>query len=617
MKTLLKWSLRLVIAVVALLIVVAIALMIFFNSEQIKSTLITQVKERTGAELVIEQDLSLSFFPWLAIETGGISLSQPPAFSQTDPALTIGAVSASIKLMPLFSGDIEVGAVTVSDATLNMMTGLQGKSNLQAFSEAMQKGQTTEVTQEEASEARVLDLTLQKLELNNFTVNQFDANNKLSQSFTLEQLMIEDFRPGEFRPVAANGKIAGEVNKPVMKWALAGDLKVSQDFKQVNVQKMDASVDNVSSTIQTIGLAGTLSIALGDKNILIEHQGSVSLDQQKVLIKTSADLGNTNDIKVSLNADTLVLDQLMATSGKKESTAEGEADFSPVANFLNKSRIQGDLAIGSLNLKNTKFTQVTAKVFNKGATVHLNPFKAQAFQGELATTASVNFASQPLALVVQPDLKNIQVGDLLAAFFDFERLSGLGALELDMQTKGADAKQMLQNLSGTGHINLSDGALMGIDIEKLIASGLSLQTLNAESYSGKTVFAGLKGDIKANNGVIDLSNFAINSPVFDLVGKATTDANKESIGGNFQLVLKGALKEQLEAKYPKLAGKKLPFELKGTWTEPKANIDYEAILKAEYQGEIDEKKQELEGKAKEQVEDKLKDLLRRKKEDDQ
>lgn len=617
MKILLKWSLRLVIAVVALFIVAAVALMIFFNSEQLKTTLTKQVKEKTGSELVIEQDLSLSFFPWLAIETGGISLSQPPAFPQNNPALTVGAVSASIKLMPLFRGDIEVGAVTVSDATLNMTTGPQGKSNLQAFTEALQKADSKQDTQQTASESQPMELSLQKLELNNFTVNQFDASNKLGQSFTLDQLMIEDFRPGEFRPVSAKGKIASEANAGSIKWALGGDLKVGKDFKQFDVQKMDATVENVSKTIQKIGLAGSLSVAMADKSTQIEQQGTVTLNDQPVKLKASAALGDINDIKVSLNADTLTLDQFMATSGKKDTEAQPAADLSPVADFLKQSRIQGELAIGSLNLKNTKFTQVSAKLFNKGATLHLDPFNAQAFQGSLATTASVDFASKPLALAVQPDLKNIQIGDLLAAFFDFERLSGLGGLDLDMKTKGADAKQMLQNLNGTGHINLSDGALMGIDIEKLIASGLSLQSLNKESYSGKTVFAGLKGDIKANNGIIDLSNFAINSPVFDLVGKATTDANKESIGGNFQLVLKGVLKEQVETKYPKLKDKKLPFELKGTWAEPKANIDYEAILKAEYQGKIDEKKEELEDKAKKELEDKvddkLKDFLRRKK----
>lgn len=614
MKTLFKWSLRLIIAIVALFIVAAVALIIFFNSDQLKTTLTKQVKEKTGAELVIEQDLSLSFFPWLAIETGGIALSQPPGFNQDKSALEIGAVSASIKLLPLISGDIEVGAVSLTDATLNITQGPQGKSNLQAFTEALQKKGEADTAQDPSTTKEALELSLQKLELTNFTVNQFDSNNKLGQSITLEQLVIEDFHPGEFRPVSARGKIAGEVNQPVMKWSLAGDLKVSQDFKQVDIQKMDASVDNVSSSIQSIGLTGVLSIAQGEST-LIEHKGAVTLDGQKVQLNASAGLGKVNDIKVSMSADSLTLDQFLATSSKEEVGAKPAADLSPIADFLKPSRIQGDLAIGSLNLKNSKFTDVTAKLFNKGATLHLDPFKAKAFQGELSTTASVDFASKPLALAVQPDLNNIQIGDLLAAFFDFERLSGLGGLDLDMKTKGSDAKQMLQNLNGTGHINLSDGALMGIDIEKLIASGLSLQSLNKETYSGKTVFAGMKGDLKANNGVIDLSNFAINSPVFDLVGKATTDANKESIGGSFQLVLKGALKEQVEAKYPKLAGKKLPFELKGTWAEPKANIDYEAIIKAEYQGKIDEKKEELEDKVKDELEDKLGDFLKKKKKD--
>lgn len=615
MKTLFKWSLRLIIAVVALFIVAAVALIIFFNSDQLKTTLTNQVKEKTGAELVIKQDLSLSFFPWLAIETGGISLSQPPAFNQDKPALEIGAVSASIKLLPLISGDIEVGAVLLTDATLNMTQGPQGKSNLQAFTEALQKKDKTAGAQDTSATADALDLSLQKLELNSFTINQYDTSNKLNQSYTLEQLVIEDFRPGEFRPVIANGKIAREINQSVMKWALAGDLKISKDFKQIDFQNMDANVDNVSSTIQSIGLKGVLSVSQGKDSTLIEHKGAVTLDSQKVQVNASAGLGKINDIKVSLKADSLTLDQFMATSSKTKVEEKPAADLSPVADFLKQSRIQGDLAIGSLKMKNTQFTDVSAKLFNKGATFHLDPFKAKAFQGSLATTASVDFASKPLALAVQPDLNNIQIGDLLAAFFDFERLSGLGALDLDMKTKGADVKQMLQNLNGTGHINLSDGALMGIDIEKLIASGLSLQTLNRENYSGKTVFAGMKGDLKANNGIIDLSNFAINSPVFDLVGKATTDANKESIGGNFQLVLKGALKEQVEAKYPKLAGKNLPFELKGTWTEPAANIDYEALLKAEYQGKIDEKKEELEDKVKDELEGKLGDIFKKKKKD--
>jgi AsmA protein len=69
----------------------------------------------------------------------------------------------------------------------------------------------------------------------------------------------------------------------------------------------------------------------------------------------------------------------------------------------------------------------------------------------------------------------------------------------------------------------------------------------------------------------------------------------------------------VEEKYPKLKDRKLPFELKGSWTEPKASIDIEAMLKAEYQDKIDKKKDELEDKAKDKLKDKLGDIFNRKK----
>ena len=194
-----------------------------------------------------------------------------------------------------------------------------------------------------------------------------------------------------------------------------------------------------------------------------------------------------------------------------------------------------------------------------------------------------------------------------------DKLSGLGELDLNMKTKGAGVKEMLQNLSGTGNLQLTDGAFNGIDIEKLIQSGLSLESLNKQNYSGKTSFANLSSNIKANKGLIELPDFKLNSPVFDLVGKASTNANQETLAGNFQLSLKGKLKELVEQKYPKLQGKKLPFELKGTWAEPKASIDIEALLKAEYQDKIDKKKEELEDKAKDKLKDKLGDIFNRKK----
>lgn len=614
MKRLFKWILGLLGTVVALVLVLGIVAVIFFNSDELKNQLVKKVKAETTADLVIEQELSLGFFPWLQVETGGVTLSQPASFKSDKTLLKVDKVAASIKLMPLLSGDIEVGSVELSGAELNLLRDKAGRSNIEALVNAKDKTVEAEETQSDAA-SKPGALSLDSLSLKDFTLNQYDYSQKLSQSFHLNSLEVSDFKPESTTPVSASGSLkAGDSQS---EWSLSGDLWVGGDFKQFKVGGLDAELEGLSEQLNTIGLSGDLELSMADKTTQLNHQGKVNLNGQPISMQLNAGFSTFKDIDVKLSAERLELEQFMAASaGEKTSKQSGAMDLSPVADFLKRARVKGQLDVGQLILKNATFSNVSANLRNKGTTLFLDPFKADAFQGHMETVASVDFAAKPLALSVQPDFDNIQIGDLLAAFFELDKLSGLGELNLNMKTKGADVKQMLQNLNGSGNLQLTDGAFNGIDIEKLIQSGLSLQSLNKESYSGKTSFANLSSNIKANQGLIELPDFKLNSPVFDLVGKASTNANQETLAGNFQLVLKGQLKEVVEEKYPKLKGKKLPFELKGTWAEPKASIDFEAMLKAEYQGKIDEKKKELEDKAKDELKDKLGDIFNRKKDND-
>lgn len=614
MKRIFKWILALLGTLVALILVLGIVAVIFFNSDELKSQIVKTVKAETTADLVIEQELSLGFFPWLQVETGGVTLSQPATFKSDKQLLKVEQVAASIKLMPLLSGDIEVGSVELSGAELNLLRDKSGRSNIEALVNAKDKQPAANEDATDSS-SQPGALSLDSLSLKDFTLNQYDYNQQLSQSFHLTSLEVSDFEPETVTPVTAEGSLqAGDSQS---EWGLSGDLWVGSDFKQFKVSQLDAELEGLSKQLQNIGLTGDLELSMEDKTTKLSHKGKIDLNGQPIDLQLNAGFSTFKDIDVTLSTERLELENfLAATGGEKAPAQSGDLDLSPVADFLKRARVKGQLEVGQLILKNATFSNVSANLRNKGTTLFLDPFKADAFQGHMETIASVNFASQPLALSVQPDFDNIQIGDLLAAFFELDKLSGLGELDLNMKTKGADVKQMLQNLNGTGNLTLSDGAFNGIDIEKLIQSGLSLQSLNKDSYSGKTSFANLSSNIKANQGLIEMPDFKLNSPVFDLIGKASTNANKETLAGNFQLVLKGKLKEAMEAKYPKLKDRKLPFELKGTWAEPKASIDIEAMLKAEYQDKIDDKKKELEDKAKDELKDKLGDLFNRKKDDD-
>ncbi|GAA0201712.1 hypothetical protein GCM10009123_06270 [Kangiella japonica] len=616
MKRLFKWILGIVSTLIVLILALGIVAVIFFNSDELKNQLVKKVKAETSADLVIEKELSLSFFPWLQIETGGVTLSQPESFKSDKHLMRVGQVAASIKLMPLFSGDIEVGAIELSGAELNLLRDNNGRSNIESLVNAKESTSSTKTSDtKEASESSISkqgSLSLESLVLTDFTLNQYDYAEKLSQSFHLNKLEVNDFAPESSTPISATGTLQADGAKT--DWGLSGDLWVGADFKKFKVSELDAELEGLSEQLKNIALTGNLELNMANKTTQVQHQGVVRLNDQPINIQLNAGFSTFKDIDVKLSSKRLELEGLMAaTAGQNKPKQTKPLDLSPIADFLKRARVKGQLEVGELVLKNATFNQVSANLRNKGTTLFLDPFKADAFQGHMETVASVNFAAKPLALSIQPDFNNIQIGDLLAAFFEMDKLSGLGELDLNMKTNGAGVKQMLQNLSGTGNLQLTDGAFNGIDIEKLIQSGLSLESLNKQNYSGKTSFANLSSNIKANNGLIELPDFKLNSPVFDLVGKASTNANQETLAGNFQLSLKGKLKELVDQKYPKLQGKALPFELKGTWAEPKASIDIEALLKAEYQEKVEQKKEELEDKAKDKLKDKLGDIFNRKK----
>lgn len=114
--------------VAALLIVASIALVALFNPNDYKGYVTDWVETNTGRQLAIEDDLELSFFPWLAVETGGITVGNAAGFDGSDFA-AIDRVSARVRLVPLFSGQIEIGTVSIDGLDLNLATTAEGRTN--------------------------------------------------------------------------------------------------------------------------------------------------------------------------------------------------------------------------------------------------------------------------------------------------------------------------------------------------------------------------------------------------------------------------------------------------------------------------------------------------------
>jgi uncharacterized protein involved in outer membrane biogenesis len=139
-------------AVTTLLVIAAVLVAALFDPNDYKGVATDAFTARTGRTLVVEQDLELSFFPWLAVETGGITIGNAAGFETAGgrappgsapgtpgdalPFATIERAAARVKLLPLLSRKVEIGTIELDGLYLNLARDAERRGNWQDLLDA-------------------------------------------------------------------------------------------------------------------------------------------------------------------------------------------------------------------------------------------------------------------------------------------------------------------------------------------------------------------------------------------------------------------------------------------------------------------------------------------------
>ena len=112
------------VAVVTLFLLGAVYFSLFFDANDFREDISGAVAKQTGRELVIEGDVSLSLFPWFAIEVG-----PTPGFGD-EPFAKFDRAKLSVRLLPmLLSREIAVNTAELEALTLNLQVNSRGANN--------------------------------------------------------------------------------------------------------------------------------------------------------------------------------------------------------------------------------------------------------------------------------------------------------------------------------------------------------------------------------------------------------------------------------------------------------------------------------------------------------
>lgn len=480
--------------IAAILIAIA-ALVMFVNPNQFKPLIIEQAKAQTGFDLVIDGDISWSFFPHLGFEIGKTQVLNPAKGFKQAQVVKIDQAALDISVLPLFDKELNIGNVTLTGADIFIQKLNNGQSNLDIVQQSVQdkaieqdKEQTSDQEQSTSTTtASPWNITLAGITVDNAQLVMLDdesgSNLTLSDvNFSLSQFSFNEWSKAEF-------DITGQQNKQSFSASGKTEFKISQDLSdyQLRGTELEGQFSDPATNIKKATLvlesfqfnsvskmALTVNGTVSGMDVDVKQSASIMLDKAMTKLKVQ-------NISVTGNIE-----------GKALPLSPINLDVASDISFdLEKQYLEvvlKQLAINELLFDGTAQLSLAPSIPKVVFELHSPEINVDTLLGQMETTSK------------QPEEENKTA---------------------TQESNSTPTAQVEPDLSATRSLDVT-GA---ITIDKLTASNAKLQNVQTQ--------------FKVNRGLIDLQKFSANLYEGSINANAKIDARKDVASYTVHKSLKG------------------------------------------------------------------------------
>jgi AsmA protein len=362
----LKWILIVLAAVVVLLIGTVVAIVVLVDPNAYKDEIAQAVERRTGRELVIEGDISLTFFPWLGLELGRAHLSDAPGFGD-QPFVQLDGARLAVAVWPLLSErKLVLDKIVVDGLGVRLIRDQQGRGNWEDLVERFAKEEQppAEPAPQEQDGQQIAIESEGGLELNNATILWEDRQSGARYLVDPLNLTVSDLNLDNPIPVRATWALQA-ADAPDVGGEIAARLRYDQAAKtfQIDDLALDALLrgEQIPSGELKASLRGGVQ---GDLNAQRYTVPEATLQVAGVVAKLAAQAstqGETLTADAKLNMPAFNARELMRRLGME---APQTADPNALANVALAANLQYDgksLAVQDLNAQ-VDDTSITGQV---------------------------------------------------------------------------------------------------------------------------------------------------------------------------------------------------------------------------------------------------------------
>jgi AsmA protein len=386
---------------------------------------------------------------------------------------------------------------------------------------------------------------------------------------------------------------------------LSGNIKTQQfDLSNLNVA-VTATGDKLPNKSVSSEMKGSIQIDATKKTMQANLAGSLLQSQvkAKVGVKDFANPAINFDVDVDqFDADLYLPKKSAETAQPQSKQPEPPLDLSA----LRTLNLDGSLRIGALKVMNVKSSQLRVDVKAHSGLVAFSPLSARLYQGSMNGSMTVNAQATP-SVAINQNLGGINIAPLLKDAFNLDMLEGKGNVAVNLTMQGNTVSAMKKALNGKLSINLSDGALKGINLPQLVRSVQSLGMSSNMQPMGvnqneKTEFSEFRASFKVNNGIAHNDDLAIKAPMLRITGNGDIDIGKDSLNYLAQATL---------SKTEGGGTATIPVQLNGPFTDLKYKVDFGAMLMDVAKQKFDTQKEELKNQATDKAKTRLQEKLKK------
>lgn len=623
----------LVAAVIAVFVIAAIAFYLFFDANNFRDEIADAVEKSTGRELIIEGDVSLSLFPWLAVDVGAASLGNASGFGDA-PFARFERAQMGVRLLPLLlRREIAVGSVTVAGLQLNLEENKRGVTNWDDLVATEADAET-----EESGSPGDAAVNVASVEFVDATINYFDAgsgsryvlsNAKLkvgAVSGTREALVVDGF--GLDATLEGVGEMPSELRLGTNRIAIATMDKIitvapleiaafgleiaaePQPFSYADAIEPVATIEvdafsprslmtvfgtEPPETADPVALSRVMVTATAAvKPAAIELSAvSLKLDDTTFTGTLSLPRSDAGSYQFDFDADQIDLNRYMQPAVAAESDAAPESIPIEIPSDLIESlNARGNLRVARATLGNMVFENVVLGLNAANGRLRLHPVSAALLGGAYNGDVRVDVAGRIPVLSVDEKIEGVDLAALAQAMFGQQNITGSIDGSFTLTGSGQDMAAVQRSLSGNMAFQLADGSYEGTDIWYELRRARALlkkETPPQPTLPARTQFSAVTATGVVTDGVMRNDDLYAELPFMQLQGGGNIDLAAATIDyGLTARVLERpeSMAGMSEAELDDFTEAVIPLKITGSLTSPSVKPDVERLLRKRVEDEL-------------------------------